>query len=324
MKLKNLLIANPLGVIIFLSLSNLATAQETNEKFRWPYDVLTKIDQRAAKYKSGNCLELNEYNYDEKTFTKLSDKVWDYDKNLGSYYVSKEEEHGFVTNTLKGNYYKNICKFPLLIKGVKKEMILGKEGQRLFSDVSFVLSPGDSILFEKSEINDTYKNDIYEAMGSVEEFQYFLNTGLKKSPEIKIIVNQKKINNNKNSNSSIKKINAKKLSFSKYEIDSYTNTTDIIIKKGNKINITASGNVTYGVWAGSGGPEGIDGYTSYNRIEGFRHGSLLFRIGDGAWEAVGKSKFVIAKNNGVLQFIVNDDDPSNNGGSYIVDLKLTK
>lgn len=318
--MKNMIILE----LLFLLFSNLTTAQETNEKYRWPYDVLTKIDQRAAKYKTGNCLELNEYYYEDKTYTKISDEIWHYDENLGSHYVVKEAEYGFVTNTLKGNYYKNICKFPVLIKGVKKEMILGKEGQRLFSDVSFVLSPGDSILVENREINDTYRNDINKWMGSVEEYQYFMNTGLKKSPEIKIIVNQKKINESNNSNSSIKKINAKKLSLNKYEIDSYTNTTDIIIKKGNKISITASGNVTYGVWAGSGGPEGIDGYTSYNRIEGFRHGSLLFRIGDGAWDAVGKSKFLIAKNNGVLQFIVNDDDPSNNGGSYIVNLKLTK
>lgn len=313
-----------LEFIIFLLFSILTTAQETNEKFRWPYDVLTKIDQRAAKYKSGNCLQQNEYNYYVTKNIKLKNEVNSYNEIHGFWYVSEEAVYGDVQEKNTGNYYKNICKFPLLVKGVKKEMILGKEGQRLFSDVSIVLSPGDSIVFENGEINDTYRNDIHEWMGSVEEYQYFLNTGLKKSPEIKIIVNQNKIDEKNNSNSSVKKIYAKKLSLNKYEIDSYTNTTDIIIKKGNKINVTAFGNVTYGVWAGSGGPEGIDGYTSYNRIEGFRHGSLLFRIGDGAWEAVGKSKFVIAKNNGVLQFIVNDDDPSNNGGSYIVELKLTK
>lgn len=117
---------------------------------------------------------------------------------------------------------------------------------------------------------------------------------------------------------------AKKIEANKYEIDSYTNTTDIIIKKGEEIDITATGSITYGAWAGSGGPEGINGYTSYNRIQGFRHGCLLARIGDnGEWKAVGSKSYRIrADNDGVLQFIVNDNDPSNNSGNFTVDLLI--
>jgi hypothetical protein len=118
---------------------------------------------------------------------------------------------------------------------------------------------------------------------------------------------------------------AKKIEVNKYEIDSYTNTTEVNIKKGEQITITAKGSITYGAWAGSGGPDGIDGYTSYNRIQGFRHGSLLVRIGDKAeWESVGTSKTIVAARNGVLQFIVNDADPSNNSGSFTVDLLIIK
>jgi len=118
---------------------------------------------------------------------------------------------------------------------------------------------------------------------------------------------------------------ANKINSSQYEIDSYSNTTDVNVKKGDRINIAASGTVTYGAWAGSGGPDGIDGYTSYNRIQGFRHGSLLVRIGDsGDWEAVGTSKSITAKNSGPLQFIVNDGDPSNNSGSFTVVIKITR
>ena len=130
---------------------------------------------------------------------------------------------------------------------------------------------------------------------------------------------------NYNSEPTSSKVIAMHISTNRLEIDSYTNSTDITIKKGDKINISASGSITYGAWAGSGGPDGIDGYTSYNRISGFRHGSLLVRIGDnGEWEAIGTSKSIIAKNSGVLQFIVNDGDPSNNSGVFTVDIRIAK
>lgn len=110
-----------------------------------------------------------------------------------------------------------------------------------------------------------------------------------------------------------------------FQIDSDSRYSTVSVTKGEIITITASGSIVLGAWAGSGGPEGIDGYTSYNRVEGFRHGSLLVRIGDtGTWEAVGLSKKIVANSSGFLQFMVNDQDPSNNSGSFNVDIVIKK
>ena len=132
-------------------------------------------------------------------------------------------------------------------------------------------------------------------------------------------------NTEDNSKQAGEKVIAKKINNNSLEVDSYTNSTNINIKKGDEISITASGSIVLGAWAGSGGPDGIDGFTSYSRIAGFRHGSLLVRIGDnGEWEAVGTSKTLLANNSGLLQFIVNDGDPSNNSGYFTIEFRVTK
>jgi hypothetical protein len=94
-----------------------------------------------------------------------------------------------------------------------------------------------------------------------------------------------------------------------------------MIKKGNKIAINASGRVKLGDWVGYSTPEGIEGYQNYNKIEGFKPGSLLAKIGDtGKWFFVGNSKTFIAEQDGKLQFIVNDADYSNNSGGYDIEI----
>lgn len=176
----------------------------------------------------------------------------------------------------------------------------------------------DNTILDSGEKKSLYFNSSYYVFITEKENKDFIIS-------LSNRLSKTETDNNDETEQSEEKITAKKLTTNRYEINSYSNSTDISIKKGSKIIITASGSVTYGAWAGSGGPDGIDGYTNYNQIQGFRHGSLLVRIGDnGEWEAVGTSKSILAKNSGVLQFIVNDGDPSNNSGAFIVDLKITK
>lgn len=115
---------------------------------------------------------------------------------------------------------------------------------------------------------------------------------------------------------------AKKINATSLEIDSYTNSTNITVKKGNRISLKATGAIVLGVWAGSSGPGGIDGYESYSRVESLRHGALLVRIGSGKWSLVGASKTITATTTGKLEFIVNDADPSNNSGCYSVSFHI--
>lgn len=203
---------------------------------------------------------------------------------------------------------------PMNYIGIKNQSVNLFHKLTSFKDnfIKSILSKGYSYT-ESGNYGDGYESDKFYVMIREEDNE----------PYGYHILVAKKQNNESEKN--IKKVFAKRFSPSHLEIDSYSNTTDISIQKGDSIRITASGSITYGSWAGSGGPDGIDGYTSYNRISGFRHGSLLVRIGDnGEWQAVGKLKSIVANNNGALQFIVNDVDPSNNSGFFTIELKITK
>ncbi|RIH62907.1 hypothetical protein D1164_22440 [Mariniphaga sediminis] len=98
--------------------------------------------------------------------------------------------------------------------------------------------------------------------------------------------------------------------------------TNLYLERGEKVNIAATGRVTFGVFAGSGGPTGIQGFEIYNIVKNYRHGSLLATIGDnGAWHYVGRGTIITADNSGYLKLYVNDLDPSNNSGSFTVECR---
>jgi len=105
-------------------------------------------------------------------------------------------------------------------------------------------------------------------------------------------------------------------------VSSYSNHTRVFLKKGNIITLKASGSVTLGPFAGSTGPEGIDGFTMYNYVQGFKQGSLLGKIGDGDWFLVGHGQTITCQDSGDLQLIVNDLDPSNNSGYFDVQYSI--
>lgn len=103
------------------------------------------------------------------------------------------------------------------------------------------------------------------------------------------------------------------------------------IKKGNLINLRASGSMRVGKWVGNSTPEGktsgVDGFPleDYNLVADKNHAALLYRISpNDAWEAVvGIDEFEAAKD-GVLEFLVNDKDVSNNSGAYKVVVKIIR
>ncbi|MEI6264203.1 MAG: hypothetical protein WCP74_03815 [Sphingobacteriia bacterium] len=113
-------------------------------------------------------------------------------------------------------------------------------------------------------------------------------------------------------------IPAKHIGNNTYEVNSFTNITDIFVSKDQSIRINASGIILFGSSAGIGGIDGIDGYTEHNRIRGFKHGSLLVRISDGDWIKVKNGMMIVAKKAGVLQFLVNDKVHLKNSGSFQV------
>ena len=98
--------------------------------------------------------------------------------------------------------------------------------------------------------------------------------------------------------------------------------TEMYVKKGEKISIKASGRVTLGVFAGSGGPRGIQGFEIYSIVRDYPHGSLIAKIGDnGPWYYIGNGKTITADNSGYLKLYVNDVDSKNNSGGFAVECK---
>jgi hypothetical protein len=102
--------------------------------------------------------------------------------------------------------------------------------------------------------------------------------------------------------------------------------TGVVIKRGDKITFRASGRVSFGVIAGAGGPEGINGFRGYNLIRGadIQHGALLARIkqpnANDGWYYIGKSRVITSGVDGTLELDVNDIDASNNRGLFTVEV----
>jgi hypothetical protein len=96
-------------------------------------------------------------------------------------------------------------------------------------------------------------------------------------------------------------------------------STRVYLNKGDKVKIKASGEVSYGLFAGSGGPRGIRGFEQYNIIRNLPHGCLIATIGEGgAWYYIGNEATIEADKDGFLKLYVNDTDPGNNTGKFIV------
>ena len=107
------------------------------------------------------------------------------------------------------------------------------------------------------------------------------------------------------------------------KVSSYSNSTRVFLKKRNIITLKVSGSISLGSWAGTTGPKGIEGYTLYNFVQGFKQGSLLGKIGDGEWFLVGNGQTITCQESGALQLVVNDNDPSNNSGYFNVEYYIS-
>lgn len=114
----------------------------------------------------------------------------------------------------------------------------------------------------------------------------------------------------------------KKNSSGQFELNA-TKLTNIYLKKGEKVELEASGYVTLGFFAGGSSPEGIDGYQLYNLVGSVKHGCLVAKVGEtGNWIYIGKGTTLTADVDGYLKLFVNDKDPGNNTGKFTVKYQL--
>ena len=101
-------------------------------------------------------------------------------------------------------------------------------------------------------------------------------------------------------------------------------TTTIYVSKGDIIEMRATGYISVGLFAGTSSPAGIDGFTPYNKISGFKHGALLVRVGGSSWRGINQDLIFRAEESGEIVFLVNDSEPQNNRGYYSVELNHYK
>ena len=111
---------------------------------------------------------------------------------------------------------------------------------------------------------------------------------------------------------------AERLSADTLHVNSYSRTTDVIVRAGDRIHFTATGRLTLGPFVGSTGPDGVDGFPQYARHTSFRLGALYGRIGAGDWFLVGAERTITAKVTGTLSLLINDTDLGNNDGGFDV------
>src|SRR6185369_3185021 len=101
--------------------------------------------------------------------------------------------------------------------------------------------------------------------------------------------------------------------------------TGLTVEQRDWVKISASGRIRLGFFAGLGDPDGVPGFQDYSKIVDFPHGALLARIAndeDGGWRLVGSKASFQASHSGLLELLVNDKDPGNNQGEFLVTVSI--
>jgi hypothetical protein len=105
--------------------------------------------------------------------------------------------------------------------------------------------------------------------------------------------------------------------------------TDIPVNRGDRIQFKATGTVLFGIFAGSGSPNGILlPSLEYNYFIDLLHGQLMGRIRQSGmqdldgWFPIGKGRELVVLAPGVLELAVNDNQTSDNFGKFTIQVKI--
>jgi hypothetical protein len=112
--------------------------------------------------------------------------------------------------------------------------------------------------------------------------------------------------------------------YSTFSVSSPIKKTNLKINVGDEVHIEASGTIVLRGVTGATGPEGIDGFTNYRMDPVFEYGALLYKIGDDDWNIVDPEDSIIAERPGFLKFLVNNNDPLSNSGSFRVQVTVKR
>ncbi|GAB4004326.1 hypothetical protein GCM10028808_01790 [Spirosoma migulaei] len=138
------------------------------------------------------------------------------------------------------------------------------------------------------------------------------------------VENLKRVNQDSNFPVTNNSVSTSNWGISSNKVDVYSGPSqgNIFVKAGSTISLKATGVVRFGAFAGSGYADGIDGFTAYNKVSGFRHGALLGRVNNEPWLLIGTNASYKFNRDGVLTLLINDNSPDDNQGSFIVEYSI--
>lgn len=174
------------------------------------------------------------------------------------------------------------------------------------------LNEKSQAIFTKSLAEDSYKHTIYNYAWNGK-----YTTFVKKEPT-KWTFRVTKANKSFDLSNDFAPAPAREVAPNTLEILPITKRTSVVLAPGEKINLKVSGKVKLGIFAGEGGPEGIDGFTQFNMVNDFRHGALLARVGSGQWTVVGTETTFVSPERGFLQLMINDAAHDDDEGVFTV------
>lgn len=111
-----------------------------------------------------------------------------------------------------------------------------------------------------------------------------------------------------------------------FRVNSYE-PTGVAVGRGDRLIFEASGRVSFGAFAGSGGPQGINGFAAYSYFSDWGHGALMGRIRvdrQSGWFLIGAERIYVSGTEGLLELDVNDREAGNNSGSFEVKVNICR
>lgn len=104
-------------------------------------------------------------------------------------------------------------------------------------------------------------------------------------------------------------------------------TTGVAVRRGDRLTFRAGGVVTFGMMAGSGGPQGVASFQGYRYFADEWHGALIGRVRESSnsgWFLIGEGRTLTSQADGTLELDVNDTQPENNSGEFTVEVSICR
>jgi hypothetical protein len=273
----------------------------TRKKLRFKYESnLPKFEDLDEILQYYNALAKDKNSYDVTTAQNFIRTV----ENMG--YMRENENNISDTETFTNS------------KGFKIRAVRLGDANDSFIGVSFIVpnAPKDLMAYYQLEMTSEYRDYL---KGKYDPFQeptdsFYVNSGrtlysVSKSEEgnLKVVVRD---NLDADFPVMVERVDPKTL-----EMTPWSSSTDIVLKKGDKIQFKVSGSIKLGNFLGYSDASGIRGYEYYNIVKGFNHGCLMGKIGEGNWKYIGSNGSLTADKNGRLFLKINDNILRDDDGS---------